>query len=128
MILIAGFATTTCISDLFNTINETNCQKDNPDYDRVQLMQNAAVTSKCVHWVWLILTPFLKATEVNIILSRIRSHVVFNNNKNGQMIFEPPDVIFRLIGIVVDQGQTYFVVFLLLLVIMIGENIKWYKK
>ena len=72
VILIAGFATTTCISDLFNTINETNCQKDNPDYDRVQLMQNAAVTSKCVHWVWLILTPFLKATEVNIILSRIR--------------------------------------------------------
>ena len=44
------------------------------------------------------------------------------------MIFEPPDVIFRLIGIAVDQGQTYFVVFLLLLVIMIGENIKWYKK
>ena len=127
VILIAGFAATTCIFDLFNTINKSSCPKDNPDYNLMQFMQIVVVTSRSILWGWLILIPFLKAAEVNIILSRIRSHLVMNNNRKSLRIFEPPDVKIRLIGIAVDQGQAYFVVFLLLLVIMIGENIKWYK-
>ena len=142
VILIAGFAATTCIFDLFDTINKSNCLKGNPDYDLVQFMQIVAVTSRSILWGWLILLPFLKAADVNVILSRIRSCVVMNNNTKidnnispddplNPDTFEkinPADVKVRLIGIAVDQGRAYFAVFLLFLVIMIGENINWYKK
>lgn len=133
VILITGFAATSCVINLLNT---TSCpihpldKGGNTHFNSMQLMQDIAVALRLILWTFLMLFPFHKAAEVNTVLRKLSlfmctppHHVCGNHYQRLHYI----TLKARLIGIPVHPWLPYMVVFLLLLTIMIGSNISLYE-